>query len=172
MSIEEAARATVQYFPRFEEAVVMTAIIGGESAYHTGAEGDAAEGPLARYAPMACNGKLSFGYGQVFLGVWSSKVAELSGFAVTDPCSLATWLKDPMNNLRMCRHIFEVQGFGAWSAFNAGTYQQFLDSANVAVGEAMHGPQPRGALVTSVNIAGKQIRIQLSDGSAVTYAFE
>jgi len=172
MTIEITARAASQYFPAFEEAVLMTAICGGESTFNPEAGGDPPIGLLKRYSGFACNGKLSWGLGQIFLGVWAPTVANMSGIDISRPCDLARWLSDPMNNLRMCRHVFEAQGWTAWSAFKAGTYQPYMESARVAVEEALQGTRARETKLSRLALSNGNLHIETSTGETHDFPIE
>jgi len=169
MSIEETARAALEHFPDPGEAILITAIAGAESGWDAAARGDPATGKLAQYAGYACDGYLSFGLCQVFLGVWASKVAEFGGLDVRDTCTLAYWLKVPDNNLRMAKFIRDSQGWTAWSAYNAQTFAANMDSARAAVTAQIGEPKPSMPRLVGFTFNSGQLRLDFQDGSQHTF---
>jgi hypothetical protein len=170
VTIQEAARAAIQYFPDFGEAVLMTSIMGAESGFEPDAAGDPATGSLAQYQDKACGGKLSFGLGQVFLGVWIERVRKMMQTPQADPCAAAEWLKNPMNNVRMLREIKDAQGWSAWSAYNGGQYLQYYDQATEAVNMAMNGGAAHAPTIAAIKIKRGQLTIVLDSGEVLEYA--
>jgi len=169
MSIEETARAATQFFPDFAEATLITAICGAESGYEPTNRGDKAEGDLARYAANACDGYLSFGLGQVFLGVWLDTVREKMEQPQATPCDAAQWLMNPMNNMRMLRHIKDSQGWTAWSAYNAGTFQPLIMDAQQAVDRSLNGRPAARPSVARIGFTPGNMQIVLQDGQVFNY---
>jgi len=165
MSIEATARAALAHFGDQGEAILITAIAGAESGWDEFARGDPATGKLKQYAGYACDGYLSFGVTQVFLGVWASKVAEFSGLDVRNPCALAGWLQDENNALRMAKHIRDSQGWTAWSAYNAQTFAEYMDSARAAVMAALPEPTPSMPRLVGFAFSNGQLRLDFGDGS-------
>jgi len=169
MSIEETARAALAHFGDQGEAILITAIAGAESGWDAFARGDKATGKLAQYSAFACDGYLSFGLTQVFLGVWASKVAEFSGLDVRNTCALAGWLQEPDNNLRMAKFIRDSQGWSAWSAYNAQTFAPNMDSARAAVLAQLPEPIPSMPRLVSFAYANGQLRLDFGDGTQHTF---
>jgi len=165
MSIEATARAALAHFGDMGEAILITAIAGAESGWDDYARGDPATGKLKQYAGYACDGYLSFGVTQVFLGVWASKVAEFSGLDVRNPCALAGWLQEPDNALRMAKHIRDSQGWTAWSAYTAQTFAENMDSARAAVLTVLPEPTPTQAPLVGFAFSNGQLRLDFGDGS-------
>jgi len=96
----------------------------------------------------------SIGLYQIFLGANHDVVMNLSGihFATidvglafnvpaneADACLLVEWLKNPENNVKAAKAIFDSQGYGAWSVYKypAGNpvYKQYLAQAEAAIPE-------------------------------------
>jgi len=131
LTIRQAAVYAADWFPDPEVAATMAAIAMAESAGDTNARGDKAEGDLATYAPNACDGYLSFGLWQVFLGVHRARLYAISGLSM--PCEQASWLMDPNNNARVAAAILADASYNAWSAYKAGTHKRFLVDARLAI---------------------------------------
>jgi len=127
------ARYALDWYKDPDLAIIATAINIAESNGDPNAEGDKAEGPLAPYAAFACHGFLSFGLGQVFLGVHHDMIETMSG--ETLPCGQAEWLKDPDNNFRAQTAIHANQGWRAWSTFGTKPYLDALSEARLAIAE-------------------------------------
>ena len=160
MNVDEVAGLAVAWFndPGYdppesgpvnrERAIIMTAIAGAESSfindgvrvYNEVARGDKVIDIGSRYAAYACDGYLSFGLWQIFLGVHSPEVARKSGF--TSPCPQSVWLFGPDNNAGMARDILNSQGYEAWSTYNGGQYKAFLPEATAAVDRVLNPPAP------------------------------
>ena len=142
MSIEDAARVAVSLWNR-DDAIVMVAIAGPESGFTLGAAGDPWRNysdPL--YQAWACGDFTSFGPWQINLRWNHPAVATLCG--CNAPCDMATWLRTSWeNSASAARAVFDNQGFGAWSAFNGGSYQAHLADATAAVDAALGGPVPQ-----------------------------
>jgi len=165
MTIEQTAQAALKHFGDQGEAILITAIAGAESGWDAFARGDKATGKLAQYSAFACDGYLSFGLTQVFLGVWASKVAEFSGLDVRDTCALAGWLQEPDNNLRIAKFIRDSQGWTAWSAYNAQSFAEHMERARAAVLAALPEPKPSMPRLVGFSFANGQLRLDFGDGS-------
>ena len=140
-----------------QDIITMVAIAGGESGFNPNIAGDSPailrELGLTAEAneilnggrtcpPFSENGFASWGLWQINLNVHTDMVARLSGLASTDPCALATWLKNPVNNARAARAVFDERatfappGFTAWTVYNRQRYLNFLPEAREAVAAA------------------------------------
>lgn len=146
MSLEECAAIAVPWWGP-EAAPTMVAIAGAESGWNPAAEGDHLSifNPAQQlaYQPFACNGNLSVGYWQIFLGVHSPLVRNMSG--LWHPCELAGWLHDGNNNARAAAAIrVNAGGYKPWSVFNDGSYAAFLPQAEEACRKFLesHPPNP------------------------------
>jgi len=131
MNVNDIAPIALDWFKDPGLAATITAIDMAECGGDERAQGDPVSLVGDRYARYACNGYLSFGLGQVFLGVHTAMIQAMSGLQM--PCELADWLRDPNNNMRAQVAIFANQGFQAWSAFNVGAHQTWLEDARAAV---------------------------------------
>jgi len=129
--IDQLAALTYDWLKDPEKAVTMAAIIKAESGGDEYAVGDPARGALLPYAAFACNGHLSFGLAQIFLGVHTPRVQKMSG--LTEPCDLANWLHDPNNNMRAAAAVLADGGFRAWSTFNSDAYLPYVAEAQLAM---------------------------------------
>ena len=122
----------------------MVAIAGGESGWIPWAAGE----PLSRfspadqllYAPYDCNGYLSWGLWQIFVGVHHGKLQTLTGS--TDPCVWRDYLFDPGQNAAVARMVWGEQGFAAWTIYNLDLHLAFLEQAELAVDAALGPPIP------------------------------
>ena len=174
MSIDIAAKAVVEGMPGKGRDVwaTMVAIMGAESGYNLRAAGDDlaifTPADQNRYRPYACNGKLSHGLGQVFVGVHHAMLSEMSGISETDGCGLAEWLYDPVNNVRACAAIYaNSNGFTPWSTFNGNQYAPYLSKAYVAVDALLGVPPvaPKLPMVVSFAELGDMRFLRFSDGT-------
>jgi len=122
----------------------MVAIAGPESTYDPWAKGDHilnfSPADQVQYAPYDCGGYLSFGYWQIFQGVHHALLQAASGS--TDPCQWRDYLFIPINNAYIARQVWQSQGFGAWTAYNNGSYLAFKPQATLAVDAALGPPPP------------------------------
>lgn len=166
MTLETIARAAVENFPP-DKQEIMVAIAGAESDFVASAQGDRLDSfgqdSQERYAPFAWGGFLSFGPWQIFLGVHTPLVQQLSG--LTTPGALAIWLFDPANCARVAAKILESQGLEAWSTYNDGQYRQYEIEASAAVTRARsanvsHAPTE----VTAISFSGKRVHLDFPDG--------
>lgn len=139
MSIDDCAKAAVAQWSR-QTAITMVAIAGAESAYRLDAKGDPAS-KYPDYAPYACDGWLSHGPYQVFLGAHNGRIHDLSGGLIV-PCSQANWLYDWNNSTLCAASILEAQGFRAWSAYQVGFHTKYVPAATAAVDRALSPPPP------------------------------
>ena len=150
----------------------MVAIMGAESGYNLRAAGDDlsifTSDDQNRYRPYACNGKLSHGLGQVFVGVPHAMLSEMSGISETDGCGLAEWLYDPVNNVRACAAIYaNSNGFTPWSTFNGNQYRAFLQQSALAVDVVLASPPvtPKLPMVVSFAELEDQRFLRFDDGT-------
>lgn len=142
MSIADAAAVAVLYWSR-DDAITMVAIAGPESGYDSRAQGD----PLSSFSPAEravydaydCGGYLSFGLWQIFQGVHHGRLRAATGSS--DPCQWRDYLFSPLNNAQMAHQVWLAQGFGAWTAYNNGSYLAYKPQAELAVDAAL-GPAP------------------------------
>jgi parallel beta-helix repeat protein len=107
-----------------EDAVIMTAIAGGESGWNPNVAFD--EGDY----PFNYMGYDSWGLWQIFMDVHKDKLGEL-GAPIDDPSLTAKWLLDPNNNVKAAYAVWEEadriwgDGFRPWSVYtqkNAPNY--------------------------------------------------
>jgi len=154
------------WWPAREVASTMTAIAMAESAGDNEAAGDPAAGLLQVYAPYACNGKLSFGLWQIFLGVHHQMIRNMSG--VANPCAQAQWLYDVQNNARAASAVLANQGYGAWSTYTAGVYKQFLPEAFMAW-DMLHATEPTPTTEPS---SSKLVGLIIPQGTMVQLVWE
>lgn len=131
MKLEEIAPIALDWFKDPSNAAVITAIDMAESAGDPRAKGDATSTLHSQYDKFSCEGFLSFGLGQIFLGVHTPMIQSMSGLVT--PCDLAEWLFDPNNNMRAQHAVFANQGFDAWSVHKVGHHLQYLDAARAAI---------------------------------------
>lgn len=130
----------------------------GDSANALNATGNI-NAPLAVYWCCPVAGKtdvnsagMSIGLFQINLSANHDTVMSLSGinFATksiglkypvpvnaSDVCKLVTWLKNPANNVRTAKSIFDGQGLTAWSAYKSGDYLAYMPTATTAVNTAL-----------------------------------
>ena len=93
-----------------DESRIMAGIAGAESSYN----------PSARN-PDASTGDNSYGLFQInMLGDMGPERRQLFGIDSNDQ------LLDPATNARAAKTIFDRQGFGAWSVYRSGRYQDFM----------------------------------------------
>ena len=93
-----------------DNARIMAGIAGAESSYN----------PSARN-PDASTGDNSYGLFQInMLGDMGPERRQLFGIDSNDQ------LLDPATNARAAKAIFDRQGFGAWSVYRSGRYQDFM----------------------------------------------
>jgi len=130
LSTIEILRLARDWFPAHETARTMTQIILAESGGDERAQGDNVLLFDGRYDRFQCNNFLSFGLGQVFLGVHTPMIQTMSG--LVNSCDLAEWLFDPNNNLRALAAIYANQGFNAWSVYKNGAYRLHLEAVEEA----------------------------------------
>lgn len=167
MSIDDCAVAAVATFGDANVAR-MVAIAGAESGYEPDARGDSLDSFSPRnqqlYSQYAWEGHLSFGYWQIFLGVHTQLVRNLSG--LSRPDELANWLFDGRNNARAAAEIFNGQGFSAWSTYNNAAYLDFEIEASAAIAR-VRGAQPAHSWsgVTAVSFDGLKVHLDFIDGT-------
>jgi len=131
MTVEQIAVLAYEWLQDPGRAAVLAAVDIAESAGDENAVGDAVAGGLQQYADFACQGHLSFGLGQVFLGVHTPMIQQMSG--LTTPCDLARWIQDPGNNMRAQAAILANQGFQAWSTWKLNAHLRWLPQAEAAI---------------------------------------
>jgi len=134
LTIDEVATIAFDWLKDLDKATIITAIDMAESGGKEDARGDAVIHDLMSYKDFACQGYLSFGLGQVFLGVHTDMIQSMSG--LSSPCQLADWLCDPNNNMRAQAAILANSTYNAWSVYKNGSYRQFLADATLAVERA------------------------------------
>lgn len=143
MSIQDAARAALKYFPdekvatpdgTFPLPTVMVAIAGGESGWRNDARGD-----YGLWDRPRCNGYTSFGLWQINT-VHGDYLRRQTGS--NDPCAWAQWLYDPDNNARAAKALYDGAGLKPWTVWNTGAYRRYLGQAQAAV--AAVKPPPDG----------------------------
>lgn len=144
MSLEECARISLDWWGP-DTAPSMLAIAGAESNFEPTAAGDHISifnrAQQTAYAPFACDGWLSHGYWQIFLGVHTPLIRQMSG--LHDPCALANWLHDGNNNARAAAAIRAERGSEApWSTFQQGLHLPFLPTAQAALENLSQQPLP------------------------------
>ena len=93
-----------------DDARVMAGIAGAESSYNPSA-----------HNPNADTGDNSYGLWQInMLGPMGPERRSLFGIQDNEQ------LKDPATNAKAAKAIFDRQGFGAWSVYRSGKYQDFM----------------------------------------------
>lgn len=167
MPLAEIALAARDTFEP-DEAITMLAIAGAESAFNERAQGDRLsdfkQADRHKYEQFACNDFLSFGPWQVFLGVHTQMVELLSG--LKGPCPLANWLCNPYNGARAARAILRGQGLSAWTTYNTGQYQAFVNEASAAIFALPRRVEGNtGIAITAVSFNGTRIHLDRADGS-------
>lgn len=167
MTIAQIAVAARDAFPG-PDSITMLAIAGAESAYKPMARGDnLSDFPpelRLKYTPFACADFLSFGAWQIFLGVHSDLVSNLSN--LSGACPLANWLMDPANNARAASRILASEGFGAWSTYGDGRYTAFIEQATQAINALPPGPGPQPAVaIVAVSLNGTTVHLDRIDGT-------
>jgi len=138
VNIEEIARIAYDWLRDENDAATLTAIDMAESAGDKNAHGDPVSSFAGRWAEYSCAGYLSWGLGQVFLGVHHDLIARMSG--LRNPCDQAEWLQDADNNMRAQAAILANQGFQAWSTFKIGAHKPYLEAARRAVANIVGRP--------------------------------
>jgi len=130
----------------------------GDSPNTLNALGHTSSASVAKYWNCPVSGKTddnsagaSIGLFQIFLGANHDVVMNLSGISFAtksiglsfpvpvneaDACKLVTWLKNPTNNVRAAKSIFDSQGYGAWSTYNNGAYLKYTNTSVDAVNSA------------------------------------
>jgi len=111
----------LQYWTE-KDAVIMTAIAGGESGWSPSSVGD-----LVKDWGIIWNkkkdldpninsmGACSWGLLQILMPAHLDKLKDLAH--TDDYAEIAKWLRDPNNNVKAAYEVWKKQGFGAWSAF-------------------------------------------------------
>lgn len=159
-----------------EEAVILTAVAGGESSYNT----------------RAYNGKgkdRSYGLWQInMLGQMGVERAKAWGLSSYDQ------LFDPMTNARAAVSILRSQGLRAWTVYTSGAYKAYLPQAQQAAaavgnnyqayiggggapassggGAPVASPPPKlaqGGTVVRINTGGGYVVYDLGHGIYVRY---
>jgi lysozyme-like protein len=51
------------------------------------------------------------------------------------PSAFRAWLKDPVNNARAAKYVYDAQGWGAWEVILNNRYRQFMDRGRRAAAE-------------------------------------
>jgi len=133
LSINALAMLAYNWLRDEGDAATLAAIDMAESGGNPEAHGDPVSSFNGRWDEYACNGYLSWGLGQIFLGVHHDLIASMS--KETQPCMQAAWLTDPDNNMRAQAAVLANQGFAAWSTFKNGAYTKFLPDAQRAIAD-------------------------------------
>jgi len=167
MSIADAALAARDVFGK-DDAIIMLAIGGAESGYNPKARGDALSSfdaeDRARYASSACADYCSIGIWQIFMPVHMAMLEQLSG--LSGSCVIANWLTNPSNNARAAKAILDSQGLSAWSTYNGGQYEAFINEATTAIFTLPSRPPDRvGIPVTAISLNGDTIHLDREDGT-------
>jgi hypothetical protein len=148
-NLAAATRAALMFWEP-DIAVTMLAIAGAESGgWKLDAAGDSPSilrskgypGSAATAKTYNCplgteDGYASWGLWQIFMPLHKSTLESL-GAPKDDPCATAEWLKDPANNARAAFAVWQSQGFGAWTMYNNGEYDNYLAEAQQAVEETI-----------------------------------
>jgi len=165
--IDDCSIAALAVFDAADVAT-MVAIAGSESKYQADARGDAlasfSPDAQANYSQYAWEGHLSFGYWQIFLGVHTQLVRNLSG--LSRPDELALWLFDGINCARAAREIKASQGFEAWSTYNNAAYRDFVIEASASISRvvgSIFSPPPSSYVAISFD--GFKVHLDKADGS-------
>jgi len=121
LSPAQVRQAALQAGFTADQATIMTAIAGAESAYNTNA-----------YNPKPPDN--SYGLWQInMLGSMGPERRRLFGIGSNNA------LFDPATNARAAKAIFDAQGFRAWSTYSSGSYKKFLGQS---AGGGDGGPLP------------------------------
>lgn len=144
MTPQELAEELLEWNLSPEDAAIMLAIAWAESGLNDAAQGDSINNYTGTwrhtYEPFTCEGFNSFGLFQVFLYWHRDYLAQVTGR--TEPCAWASWLKQPSNNVRAALAIRADAGYSAWSTYQQGTYQLYLDQARIFVASAHNDTVP------------------------------
>jgi len=140
LTIPQVASYALDWFKKPDVATTMTAIAMAESAGDTRAAGDPAINFGGIYDRYACDGYLSFGLWQIFLGVHHGRILNIANVGAA--CSQADWLKDPNNNARAAAAVFADQGYQAWSTWKIGAHNQYMALAWEAVNQLIRDQLP------------------------------
>jgi hypothetical protein len=107
-----------------DQATIMTAIAGAESAYNTNA-----------HNPKPPDN--SYGLWQInMLGSMGPERRRLFGIGSNEA------LFDPATNARAAKAIFSQQGYRAWSTYSSGSYKKYLADAGKTAGGGGSGSGP------------------------------
>lgn len=164
-TIQEIAAIAYDWTKDADTAAILAAIDYAESAGDENAAGDAVAGGLQEYAQYACQGYLSFGLGQVFLGVHSQMVENMGGGST--PCERARWLQDPNNNMRAQVAILANSGFQAWSTYKLRHHERFLEQARAYAATLVPSMPPTLAPGSTY----RPISVMLPKGTQLTFMF-
>jgi hypothetical protein len=156
VTYELAARAVSKYWSSPEDRLTMLSIGAAESGEFRSLHGDPVA-TLPGYAMWACEGFLSHGFLQVFVGVHHDKLTQLTGNGA--PCVWARWLEDFDNCARAGKWVWDergggVNGFKAWSAYNLGWHLRYTDRARAAL-EAL---EPPGGVLSTPGLGSEVAR--------------
>jgi len=167
VTIADAALAARDYFAG-PDAITMLAIAGAESAFNPKARGDSlssfSEADRQRYAANSCADYCSIGLWQIFMPVHMEMLEQLSG--LSGSCVIANWLTTPANNARAAKAILDSQGLSAWSTYNGGQYEQFINEASSAILTLPSRPGDHvGIAITAVSLSGDRVHFDREDGT-------
>jgi len=167
LTIAQVAAASVREFVA-DDQVTMTAIAGSESSFNAKAKGDRLDAfsPADQelYRPFAVDGFLSFGPWQVFLGVHTPLIRQLS--KLFEQGDLAAWLMDYNNCAIAAREILSSQGFTAWTMYKNGDYRRYVIEADAAVKAARAAlPSPQPLPYIAFSVTGSTVHLDKADGS-------
>jgi len=142
----DCARAILKYINdpdnRIFIANVFVAIAGAESNWRENAEGD------RFYGSWSCNGYQSFGPWQINIPAHRSWLIPMVGSS--NPCTIASWLKNYDNNARAAATVLSRQGFCAWTVYEEwcsgwphnGKYRDYAFEAKKAVDAVLAESSP------------------------------
>ena len=143
MTWELAGRAILTRWPGRGQAIVMLAIGAAESGQFTSLHGDPASS-YPQYTQYACNGYLSHGFLQIFMGAHYQKLVEHTGSS--DPCVWSSYLENFYNCADVGWQVWYDRGGGtdygytAWSVFNNGSYLAYIAQATGVIDSLLYQP--------------------------------
>lgn len=82
----------------------------------------------------------------------------------THPTWTVAWLKNPANNAKAAKVIYNAQGFSAWEAYTDGSYKQYYKSGSTAT-NASYSPED---LASDLVVPGSGILGSLTGSDAVS----
>jgi hypothetical protein len=170
------------------DARIAFAVAYAESGLHEQAAGDHLSALPPSYAAsivgLDCFGYTSFGLWQIHVPAHYNWLVGMAG--TSDPCRIADWLRDPVNNARAAKRVWDnaaaagVDPWTPWTTYRNGVYRSYLDIAEAAIASyrqplppvLITGPEPDPIWIAEHSPYPGEIRDMRDTTGAHAFFFE